>query len=70
MDEVDVANDQILKELDLRIAEVRSASARPSPENCERCNDPISPTRRALNLRLCIDCAQLKERQQRMFARY
>lgn len=67
MDEADVANDMIMREMNYRIAEVQAATARPSPETCERCDEPITPARRALNLRLCIECAKLRERSDRMF---
>ena len=67
MDEADVANDMIMREMNYRIAEVQAATARPSPEACERCDEPITPARRALNLRLCIECAKLRERSNRMF---
>ncbi len=69
MDEADVANDMIMREMNYRIAAVQAVTARPSPENCERCDDPITPARRALNLRLCIECARLQERRDRMFTR-
>ena len=69
MDEADVANDMIMREMNYRIAAVQAATANPSPQNCERCDDPITPTRRALNLRLCIECARLKERSDRIFTR-
>ena len=69
MDEADIANDMIMREMNYRIAEVQAQTARPAPELCERCDDPITPARRALNLRLCIECARLVERQDRMFTR-
>ncbi len=69
MDEADVANDMIMREMNYRIAAVQAVTAKPSPENCERCDEPITPARRALNLRLCIECARLRERQARLFTR-
>ena len=67
MDEADIANDMIMLEMNYRIAEVQAQTSRPAPENCERCDDPITPARRALNLRLCLECAKLKERSDRIF---
>jgi RNA polymerase-binding transcription factor DksA len=69
MDEADIANDMIMREMNYRIAAVQAKTAKPSPESCERCEDPITLARRALNLRLCIECAKLKERQDRLFTR-
>lgn len=69
MDEADVANDMIMREMNYRIAAVQAVTANPSPADCERCDKPITPARRALNLRLCIECARLRERQAKLFTR-
>lgn len=69
-DEADIANDAILADMERRIAAQRAAASRPPVDDCEECDEPISSGRRALGLRLCIDCAMLRERTSRVFSKY
>lgn len=66
-DEVDIANDAILADLERKIAMQRAAANRPPVADCEECEEPITPARQALRLQLCLDCAQRRERASRMF---
>lgn len=68
-DEADIANDAIMAEIDRRIAEQRAAANRPPVEDCQDCDEPIPPARRALRLQLCIDCARRRESVGRMFSK-
>ena len=66
-DEADIANDAILADLERRIAAQRAAANRPPATECDECEEPIEPARVALRLRLCLDCAVLRERAARLF---
>ena len=66
-DEADIANDAILADMERRIAAQRAAATRPPVTECDDCDEPINPARQALRLRLCVDCAQWRERTGRMF---
>ena len=66
-DEADIANDAILADMERRIALQRAVANRPPVEFCEECEEPVTLARQKLNLRLCIDCAQLLERARRAF---
>jgi RNA polymerase-binding transcription factor DksA len=66
MDEVDIANDAMLESLERTLAALRKEPKGPQPEFCVECEEPIPPARQKLRLDLCIDCAQLRERAQRV----
>jgi hypothetical protein len=68
-DEVDIANDAIMVDLERRIAMQRAAANRPPVTDCEECEEPITPARQALRLQLCLDCARRRERAARLFWR-
>lgn len=68
-DEADIANDAIMADIERRIALQRTAANRPPASHCDECDEPLPPARVALHLRLCIDCAQLRERTARLFWR-
>lgn len=66
-DEADVANDAIMADIDRRIAAQRAVANRPPVEDCQDCEEPITPARRALRLQLCIDCARRRESASKLF---
>ena len=66
-DEADIANDAILADMERRIQAQRAAANRPPVDNCEECEEPIASGRRDLGLRVCLDCAVLRERTARIF---
>lgn len=66
-DEVDIANDAILADMDRRIAMQRAAANRPPVTDCQECEEPITPARQTLRLQLCLDCAKRRERAARLF---
>lgn len=66
-DEVDIANDAIMADMERRIAMQRAAANRPPVTDCQECEEPITPARQALRLQLCLDCAKLRERAARLF---
>lgn len=68
MDEVDIANDLAMKDLEYRL----SSLLRPTkmgPAACEDCDEPMVQLRRDLGLKVCIDCARERERLSKMFRR-
>lgn len=67
MDEADIANDAVIADMERRLAEHRAARAKPAPENCEDCEEPIPQLRRDLRLRLCVECATAREKAGRFF---
>ena len=69
MDEADIANDNAQRDLDMKLAEIRSRQRTGGPEFCTRCSEPMPRLRRDLGLLVCIDCAQLAERTARRFGR-
>ena len=62
MDEADIANDSMQRDLDIRLAEMRSRQRLGGPEFCDECEAPMPRLRRDLGLILCIECATLAER--------
>lgn len=68
-DEADIANDAILADLERRLEAHRAAQNRPPVAECDECEEPIEPGRVALRLRLCLECARLRERRAKLFAR-
>lgn len=68
-DEVDIANDAIMVDLERRIAMQRAAANRPPVMDCQECEEPITPARQALRLQLCLDCAKRRERAARLFCK-
>lgn len=68
-DEVDIANDAIMVDLERRIAMQRAGANRPPATECQECEEPITPARQALRLQLCLDCARRRERAARMFCK-
>jgi formylmethanofuran dehydrogenase subunit E len=68
-DEVDVANDAIMRDLEMRLAAARSAEPVMGAEECEECGEPVIEVRRKLGKSTCFECAQLAERRARLFSR-
>lgn len=70
MDEVDIANNRMMEDLEFRLAEARSKIKPYGPEFCQQsdCEAPIPEIRRQLGLTECVECATLRERSRRMFA--
>lgn len=68
MDEVDIANDLAMKDLEYRLAS-RARPAKMGPEVCEECEEPMIQLRRDLGLKMCVDCARERERLVKLFAR-
>lgn len=67
-DEIDIANDLVMRDMELRIAAARSDPTMGSPE-CEDCGEPVPEVRRKLGKSTCIECAQRAEYRARLFAR-
>lgn len=68
-DEADIANDHAMRDLELRIAEVRSRKRTEAPELCIDCEEPIPEPRRKLGLPRCLECAQLLEFRAKQWAK-
>lgn len=66
-DEVDIANDVAMANLERQIAMQRAAFNKPPTETCVECDEPMTPARQALRLQLCLDCALLRERAARVY---
>lgn len=67
VDEVDIANDAIMLDMERRITMQRAAANQPPVTDCQECEEPITPARQALRLQMCLDCARRRERASRMF---
>jgi RNA polymerase-binding transcription factor DksA len=67
-DECDIANDLVMRDMELRIAAARQNPVMGEPE-CEECGEPVPDLRRRMGKSTCIDCAQLAEYRARLFAR-
>lgn len=68
-DEIDIANDRILADMQRRIDAARKKTAELGSEFCEECEDDMPPARRAIGAKLCIECAKRAEYAARLFAR-
>lgn len=68
MDEVDIANDLAMKDLEYRLAS-RPQATKMGPVACEICDEPMIQLRRDLGLKLCVECARENERLCKLFAR-
>lgn len=67
-DEIDIANDMVMREMEMRIAAAIKDPELGAPE-CEECGEPVPDVRRRLGKSNCIDCATLAEKRARLFAR-
>lgn len=67
-DEVDIANDLVMRDMELRIAATRKDPVLGAAE-CEECGEPVPDARRTLGKSTCIECAQRSEYRARLFAR-
>lgn len=68
-DEADIANDAMMADLERRLEAHRAANNRPPVADCVECEEPIEPGRVILRLRLCLECARLRERRARLFGK-
>lgn len=69
MDDIDIANDRILADMEARIAAARSKRQELGSALCEECEEPMPMARRQIGAKLCIECAQRAEYTARLFAR-
>jgi RNA polymerase-binding transcription factor DksA len=67
-DEIDIANDLVMREMEMRIAAARQ-DAKTGHAECEECGEPVPDVRRQLGKSTCIDCATMAERRAKLFAR-
>lgn len=67
-DEIDIANDLVMREMESRIAAARQTDRVGEPE-CEECGEPVPEVRRQLGKSTCIECATTAERRAKLFAR-
>lgn len=68
-DEIDIANDRILADIEKRIAAARKQPVEPGLANCEECEDDMPPERQAIGARLCIECARRAEHLKKLYSR-
>ena len=71
MDEVDIANELIERDMELRLAEARSKVRTEGSEVCQAddCGEPMPMLRRKMGLQYCVDCASVRERRAKLFTR-
>lgn len=67
MDDIDRANDHIMKEMEHRVAAAMKAQKEGAAE-CQ-CGEVVPPARRRLGLSSCIDCATAAEKAGKAFIR-
>lgn len=69
-DEVDLASSLIDNELARAIADIRKNAAVPKVGSkvCVECDDDMPAVRQSLGFRLCVTCAEEKERRKQLFA--
>lgn len=68
-DEIDIANDRILADMERRIAAARQKKNELGSALCEECEEPMPMARRQIGATLCIECAKRREYRQRLYAR-
>lgn len=69
MDEIDIANDRMMQDLEQRIAAARLQPVEPGPEECDECGEPMPKLRQQMGCRLCVECKSRQERIASRFAR-
>lgn len=69
MDDIDIANDRILADIEARISAARLKKNELGSALCEECEEPMPMARRQIGAKLCIDCARRAEYAARLFAR-
>lgn len=69
MDEADIANDRMMQDLEIRLAEQRAKVKPYGPELCRDCGEQMLELRRQLGLQVCVECARLIERNGKLFWR-
>lgn len=68
-DEVDIANDLVMRDIEARIAATRNQPTERGAAECEECGEPVPEVRRNMGKSICFDCADLAERRSKLFAR-
>lgn len=68
-DEIDIANDRILADIERRVAAARKQPTLPGAEICDECEDDIPTERQAIGARLCIECQKRAEYMKRLYSR-
>jgi RNA polymerase-binding transcription factor DksA len=70
-DEIDIANDRILADIERRIQAARKTAVERGPEFCsnEDCGDEMPEERRAIGAKICIECAKRAEYMKRLYSR-
>ena len=68
-DDIDYANDLIDSEVSRALSKIRqSADLRVGTKNCVECGDDMPTARQTLGFKLCVPCAEEKERRGQLFA--
>lgn len=68
-DEIDIANDRILADIERRVAAARKQPVELGNEFCEECEDEMPSERRAIGAKLCIECQKRAEHIRKLYSR-
>jgi formylmethanofuran dehydrogenase subunit E len=68
-DEADIANDWVMRDLEMRLAAARAPEAVMGDPECQECGETVPDARRRLGKSICFDCADLAERRAKLFGR-
>ena len=68
-DEIDIAQQYEQEARERHILRARSRPVRPTRLSCERCDEPIPATRRAIlpGVTCCVTCQQIEELKQKHY---
>lgn len=72
-DEIDLANDQIDREVSLALSKIRQSASSvdtQGSEQCLECGDDMPKERQKLGFKICVSCASESERRKSLFADY
>lgn len=68
-DEIDIANDHAQFMLDQRIKSAMRGQVAYGPPECTECAEDMPEARRRLGMIICIECAVLSEKRQKLLGR-
>lgn len=67
-DEIDLANDLIANEVSRALSKIRQSTLSQGTKYCVECGDDMPPPREKLGFKLCVPCAEERERRGQLFA--
>lgn len=67
-DDIDVANDLVDNEVARALSKIRQNTLSVGTKLCVECGDDMPPARQKLGFKLCVCCAEERERRGQLYA--